>query len=282
MEALGVNRYRFALAISSSASPAAVGLFEQGGKRRWSHVETSHRTGEGLLAATARAMKTEAFDVDIIFVDCGPGQFTGLRAGIGMAQGLAMGWNIPVLPLDSASVMAWAAKQSLQALKVADGRQTDLPLFITVRDARLGSCYLAEFFEIEALPNLPRPLVRELKYQQVVDLVAARLETLEALFIVADERSLSRLAQDTSIRSHDEHRLFCEVSSPAERLDSIAHLGFARLQSSLRLDPGSQAFRAVDTPLRTASAVEAYYVRNEVAMDLAAQRAHKRAQSHAG
>lgn len=50
-------------------------------------------------------------DLDAIAVVSGPGSFTGLRIGVGVAQGLAFGANIPVLGISSLAVMAMKAHQ---------------------------------------------------------------------------------------------------------------------------------------------------------------------------
>ena len=43
---------------------------------------------------------------DAILVDCGPGSFTGLRVGLAAAQGLAIGWRVPVGGFSSLSLLA--------------------------------------------------------------------------------------------------------------------------------------------------------------------------------
>ena len=45
----------------------------------------------------------------IICVGVGPGSFTGLRIGIACAQGLGIGWEIPVHGLDSLALIAAGA-----------------------------------------------------------------------------------------------------------------------------------------------------------------------------
>ena len=45
----------------------------------------------------------------IIWVGVGPGSFTGLRIGIACAQGLGIGWNIPVHGIDSLALIAAGA-----------------------------------------------------------------------------------------------------------------------------------------------------------------------------
>lgn len=41
-----------------------------------------------------------------IAVDCGPGSFTGVRVGIAAAQGLAIGWHVPLSGFSSLALLA--------------------------------------------------------------------------------------------------------------------------------------------------------------------------------
>jgi tRNA threonylcarbamoyladenosine biosynthesis protein TsaB len=47
---------------------------------------------------------------DSILVDCGPGSFTGLRVGLAAAQGLRIGWGIPLAGFSSMAAIALAAR----------------------------------------------------------------------------------------------------------------------------------------------------------------------------
>jgi len=46
---------------------------------------------------------------DAILVDCGPGSFTGIRVGIAAAQGLAIGWRVPLSGYSSLALLAAAS-----------------------------------------------------------------------------------------------------------------------------------------------------------------------------
>jgi len=46
---------------------------------------------------------------DAILVDCGPGSFTGVRVGLAAAQGLRIGWAVPLSGYSSTSLLAAAA-----------------------------------------------------------------------------------------------------------------------------------------------------------------------------
>ena len=56
-----------------------------------------------------------------VLVGAGPGSFTGIRVGIAAAQGLAIGWNCPVLALSSLALLAAGARYSGKVAAAVDG-----------------------------------------------------------------------------------------------------------------------------------------------------------------
>ena len=46
---------------------------------------------------------------DAILVDCGPGSFTGVRVGLAAAQGLAIGWGVPLAGYSAMALIAAGA-----------------------------------------------------------------------------------------------------------------------------------------------------------------------------
>ena len=71
--------------------------------------------------------------LDGIAVGRGPGAFTGVRLGISVAQGLALGLDIPVVPVSSLAALAQAAPAD------TDGA------ILAVIDARMGEIYAGAF-----------------------------------------------------------------------------------------------------------------------------------------
>lgn len=68
----------------------------------------------------------------------GPGAFTGLRTSTAVAQGLAFGLGVPVLPLDSLLVVAEDAR--------AQAGADTMPFEVgVVMDARMGEVYAARY-----------------------------------------------------------------------------------------------------------------------------------------
>ena len=64
-------------------------------------------------------------DLDGIAYDCGPGSFTGIRIGAGVAQGLALGLKRPFLALSSLLTLAEATEQD-RVLPAIDARMGEV------------------------------------------------------------------------------------------------------------------------------------------------------------
>lgn len=58
---------------------------------------------------------------DAILVDCGPGSFTGLRVGLAAAQGLAIGWGVPVSGFSSLALLAATSGKRVVAAALHGG-----------------------------------------------------------------------------------------------------------------------------------------------------------------
>ena len=72
--------------------------------------------------------------VDQLAFGGGPGSFTGVRVGVGIAQGLALGAELPVAPISNLMAMAEQAYQQLGVTQV-----------VALIDARMNEVYFAQF-----------------------------------------------------------------------------------------------------------------------------------------
>ena len=113
---------------------AAAGLWQQQG-------EGGAKASTGLVAGVLELMRQsgmELRELDAICFGCGPGSFTGLRTACSVAQGLAFGADVLVLPVNSLLAVAEEARYS--ALVAAESGQVTALL-----DARMDEIYTATF-----------------------------------------------------------------------------------------------------------------------------------------
>ncbi len=130
------------LSIETSCEYASVALLI--GDELFSQDLHGHSSHSEHLLPLIRRMLGEAglspSDLDAVAFGAGPGAFTGLRLACGVAQGLAMGADIGVVPVSSLAALAQQG---------GPGR------VLAVTDARMGEIYVAGY---EIGPGLPAEL----------------------------------------------------------------------------------------------------------------------------
>ncbi len=106
--------------------------------------------------------------IDALAVGAGPGSFTGLRIAMSVAQGLAFGWQKPLIPVNSLQAMAYAVKSTSRSQRV-----------VCALDARMNELYLAVYDLQGELPEavLPPQLCA---YDQYAEALVAELSRLDA------------------------------------------------------------------------------------------------------
>ncbi len=121
------------LAIEASAQVASVAvqrdemlLAEQMINGKLTHSETLMPMVQSVMCQA----ELEPAELDMLAVTVGPGSFTGLRIGAATVKGLALGLDIPVMPLPTLEVLAYGAVLS-------DGQ------IVPIMDARRGQVYAA-------------------------------------------------------------------------------------------------------------------------------------------
>ncbi len=169
----------------------------------------------------------EITSVDRIAVDIGPGSFTGVRTGIGIAQGLAYSMNLGITPVCSLQILAMASNAGS---------------IIAAIDARMGQIYWGRYHRlndgceligevclsdadderlIDAVHSLPRPML--------VGAGWLAYENLKALVERMQEDCLNKLVAKDHVYS-------CDYPGAAV-LASIAAQPSAEVVSALELTP---------------------------------------------
>lgn len=83
----------------------------------------------GLVDALLEEAQIGLNELDAVAFGCGPGSFTGIRIATSIAQGLAFGAGVPVVPISTLRAIAWVTAQQFDAKKIMvalDARQHEV------------------------------------------------------------------------------------------------------------------------------------------------------------
>ncbi len=104
------------LVIDTSSATSAIAMLRPDGSVV---AEQAGRSGaEFDLAGSVRALR-EGRPLSKVAVAIGPGSFTGLRVGVSFGLGLAIGLEIPIVPLSTLAIQAARSERPAQALSEA-------------------------------------------------------------------------------------------------------------------------------------------------------------------
>jgi tRNA threonylcarbamoyladenosine biosynthesis protein TsaB len=124
------------LAIETSSELASCALLR--GDAVLSRDSAGVRTHSQAILPMVQSLLADAgltlADCDAIAYGAGPGSFTGVRTACGIAQGLAFGAGLPVVPVMTLEAMALACRQHTGADDI-----------LAVLDARMGEVYWSQY-----------------------------------------------------------------------------------------------------------------------------------------
>lgn len=124
------------LAIDTATEACSAALWNDG--NTCAHFELCPREHTQRILPIVQGILTQGgvslTDLDALAFGRGPGSFTGVRIGIGIAQGLALGAELPMIGVSTLATMAQGAWRKQGASRV-----------LAAIDARMGEVYWAEY-----------------------------------------------------------------------------------------------------------------------------------------
>ena len=161
------------LAFESSAKSASVCLVEDDkilGQFFQNIGQTHSKTLLPMAKALLENINLKISDVDVFAVNQGPGSFTGIRIGVSVVQGLALGQNKKCLGVSSLESMAHNLKDLTN------------DVIVCVMDARAGQVYNALF------ENINGELVRIAQDRAItIDDLELELKNLKKSYILVGD-----------------------------------------------------------------------------------------------
>lgn len=132
------------LALDTSTDACSVALSLDGEIHEDFRIIPRQHTKELLpmVDAMLKASSLKVDDLDVIAFGRGPGSFAGIRIAAGVAQGLAFGAGLKLIPVST-----------LAALALAQHRK-GYSHVVSVLDARMNEVYWAAFQDVDGLPQI--------------------------------------------------------------------------------------------------------------------------------
>jgi tRNA threonylcarbamoyladenosine biosynthesis protein TsaB len=129
--------------LAFDTSTEHMSLAVQHGSAVWEHNAVGGAQASATMIGAIEALMQQAglsyAQLDAIAFGCGPGSFTGLRTACAVAQGLALGANLHVLPVDTLLIVA-------QEARLQGAQHTHI---VAALDARMGEVY-ANYYEFNS------------------------------------------------------------------------------------------------------------------------------------
>ncbi len=136
------------LAVETSTAACSVALLYQSKLyQRYEVLPQKH--AQRLLEMVSEVMKESklnASSIDLLAYGEGPGAFTGIRIAAGVIQGLALGWDKPVVAISSLEAMAEGVlsskRQAFLVDNTIDSVEPPEMTWCAIMDARMKEVYL--------------------------------------------------------------------------------------------------------------------------------------------
>ncbi|MDX7999476.1 tRNA (adenosine(37)-N6)-threonylcarbamoyltransferase complex dimerization subunit type 1 TsaB [Xenorhabdus sp. Reich] len=124
------------LAIDTATEACSVALWNKGAVEAQFEISPREHTQRILPMVQKVLTKSNVSlqELDALAFGRGPGSFTGVRIGVGIAQGLALGAELPMLGVSSLKTMAQGAFRLKEATNV-----------LVAIDARMGEVYWGQY-----------------------------------------------------------------------------------------------------------------------------------------
>ncbi len=135
------------LAMETSSEICGVSVFFNNEKFTETNLKIKNIHSEKILEITGTLLNTSGVKLNecsAIAVSSGPGSFTGLRIGMSTAKGLAIGSNLPIIPVPTFEALAFHINQYLPA-------STE---FIIANKVNVEEIYYAKFKSKNPVPEV--------------------------------------------------------------------------------------------------------------------------------